>query len=103
MPIQKQNMQTECGAAIHHERTSASLTKQMITHRTQPIIKLPSKPRENSLQYKRSPPSISGMQKAGNLVMNSIRDENKKDMQMRCHSLQHLNTLREKNPATINI
>ena len=40
------------------------------------------------------------MQKAGNLVMNSIIDENKKDMQMR---LRDLNTLRGKNPAAINI
>ena len=49
------------------------------------------------------PPSISGMQKAGNLVMNTITDENKKDMQMRCQGLRDLNTLRGKNPAAINI
>ena len=39
------------------------------------------------------PPSISGMQKAGNLVMNTITDENKKDMQMRCQGLRDLNIL----------
>ena len=33
------------------------------------------------------PPSLSGMQKAGNLVINTITDENKKDMQMRCQGL----------------
>ena len=48
-------------------------------------------------------PSISGMQKARNLVMNTITDKNKKDMQMRCQGLQDLNTLRGKNPAAINI
>ena len=49
------------------------------------------------------PPSISGMHKAGNLVMNTITDENKKDMQMRCQGLRDLNILRGKNPAAINI
>ena len=49
------------------------------------------------------PPSISGMQKAGNLVMNTITDENKTYMQMRCQGLRDLNTLRGKNPAAINI
>ena len=43
------------------------------------------------------------MQKAGILVMNTITDENKKDMQMRCQGLRHLNTLRGKNPAAVNI
>ena len=36
------------------------------------------------------------MQKARNLVINTITDENKKDMQMRCQDLRHLNTLRGK-------
>ena len=43
------------------------------------------------------------MQKAGNLVMNTITDENKKEMQMRCQGLRDLNTLRGKNSAAINI
>ena len=43
------------------------------------------------------------MQNAGNLVMNTIRDENKKDMQMRCQGLRHLNTLCGENPAAVNI
>ena len=72
---------------MHHGRTAASKTKQRITHRTEPIINWSSKPRENSLQYKHPPPSLSGMQKAGNLVMNTITDENKEDMQMRCQGL----------------
>ena len=49
------------------------------------------------------PPSLSGIQKAGNLVMNTITDENKKDMQMCCQGLRHLNTLRRKNPAAVII
>ena len=49
------------------------------------------------------PPSLSVMQKAGNLVKNTITDENKKDTQNCCQSLRHLNTLWGKNPAAVNI
>ena len=35
--------------------------------------------------------------------MNTITDENKKDTQMHCQTLRHLNTLRGKNSAAVNI
>ena len=35
--------------------------------------------------------------------MNTITDENKKDIQMRCQGLRHLITLRGKKPAAVNI
>ena len=43
------------------------------------------------------------MQKAGNLVMSTITDENKKDMQMRCQGLRDLNTLHGKKIMGLSI
>ena len=47
--------------------------------------------------------TVSGMQKTANLVLESVIEENKKDMPLRYQDLQLLNNIRRKNPASVNI
>ena len=88
---------------MHHERTRpAKLNRGLHIGLSQSSIG-PASLAKILCSINTPPPSISGMQKAGNLVMNTITDENKKDIQMRCQGLRDLNILRGKNPAAINI
>lgn len=49
------------------------------------------------------PPSAAGMQKSANSTMEVVQEENKNDMRLRCQDLRSINTLKGKNPATVNV